>query len=92
VGLDRGQAQAALDAFVGTRNWTAGQLRFLTLVVDYLTRNGVMALTALYEPPFDGLHPQGLDGLFDPQTGDNIVAFVRRVNESATVTVEAEAV
>lgn len=92
VGLDRGQAQAALDAFVGTRNWTAGQLRFLTLVVDYLTRNGVMALTALYEPPFDGLHPQGLDGLFDPQTGDNIVAFVRRVNESATVTTEAEAV
>jgi type I restriction enzyme R subunit len=92
VGLDRGQAQAALDGFVGTRNWTAGQLRFLTLIVDYLTRNGVMAVTALYEPPFDGLHPQGLDGLFDPETGDNIVAFVRRVNDSAVTMADEEAV
>ena len=36
--------------------------RFVEMIIDRLTQGGVMEPGQLYEPPFTGLHYQGLDG------------------------------
>ena len=90
VGLDRDAVQGELNRYVGEHTWTAAQLRFLSLLVNYLTRNGVMDPRKLYGPPFSETHPRGIDGLFDQAMGDNIVAFVQRVRAVGEAVVDVE--
>lgn len=52
VGLDRGAATAAFDRFLGDGSLSANQLRFVQMIVEELTANGVMEVARLYEPPF----------------------------------------
>jgi type I restriction enzyme R subunit len=64
VGLDRTAAQAAFSTFLSDRSLTAQQIRFIEMVIDQLTARGVMEASALYEPPFSGLHTGGPEELF----------------------------
>lgn len=42
IGLDRQAAKRAFRDYLEDRTLTANQIRFIDLVVDYLTKNGVM--------------------------------------------------
>ena len=64
VGLDRAAAQEAFAAFLGDRSLTSNQMRFVELVIDQLTRRGVMDANALYEPPFSDLDAGGPEAIF----------------------------
>jgi type I restriction enzyme, R subunit len=64
VGMDRSAAQAAFSRFLSDRSLTPQQIRFVEMVIDQLTARGVMEASALYEPPFSGLHAGGPDELF----------------------------
>ncbi len=37
----------------------------------------------LYEPPFTDIHDEGLDGVFDDDAADEIVALVKAFNQKA---------
>ncbi|EAR23081.1 type I restriction-modification enzyme R subunit C-terminal domain-containing protein [Nitrococcus mobilis] len=63
-GMDRGAAQAAFSQYLNDRSLTVRQIRFIEMVIDQLTARGVMAASALYEPPFSNLHAGGPDALF----------------------------
>ena len=39
----------------------------------------------LYEPPFTDLHHQGLDGVFEDDDADLIVAIIRSFNKTVEV-------
>jgi type I restriction enzyme R subunit len=65
VGLERGAAQAAFSQFLENDSLSSQQIRFVELIVDQLTANGVMGSRALYEPPFVGLHAGGPEGMFE---------------------------
>lgn len=81
VGLDREAATAAFDRYLTDSTFSANQLRFVQLIVEYLTVNGAMEVARLYESPFTDHAPQGPDMLFtDPQVDDliGILADVRR--------------
>lgn len=80
VGLDRQAAKAAFADYLDGTRFSADQIRFVDMIVDYLTQNGSMDPTLLYEPPFTGVHVQGLDGLFDDDAADRIVELVRRLS------------
>ena len=64
VGMDRSAAQAAFSTFLEDRSLSSQQIRFVELVIDQLTSRGFMETSALYEPPFSGLHAGGPDELF----------------------------
>lgn len=64
VGMDRSAAQATFSQYLNDRSLTARQIRFIEMVIDQLTARGVMAASALYEPPFSNLHAGGPDALF----------------------------
>lgn len=82
VGLDRPAAKDAFAAFLAEGTFSADQIRFIDQIIEYLVRNGVMSLEALYEPPFTDRHYEGLDGVF-PDHADTVIAILRRVNENA---------
>lgn len=64
AGLDEEAAVAAFDEFQSGRTLSANQLDFLRLLVKVISKNGVVDVGALYDPPFSGLAPRGPEELF----------------------------
>jgi type I restriction enzyme, R subunit len=52
IGLEREAAKRAFRDYLDRKNLTANQIRFIDLIIDYLTQNGVMEADLLYEAPF----------------------------------------
>jgi type I restriction enzyme R subunit len=83
VGLDRSAATAAFDRYLQDKNLSANQLRFVNLIVEYLTANGVMDTSRLYEPPFTDDAPHGPDTFFTDDQIDGIVEILVDVRTHA---------
>lgn len=64
VGLDRPAAKEALSGFIQDNNLSAVQIEFINMIVEHLTRHGIMDASQLYEPPFTDLTPTGPDVIF----------------------------
>lgn len=73
VGLDRGAAKEAFSQFLDASRYTSQQIRFVEMIVEQLTRNGMVEPGQLYEPPFTGIHFEGLDGAFGDGDAELIV-------------------
>ena len=43
----------------------------------------------LYEPPFTDIHTEGLDGVFNDDDANNIIAIVHSFNETVNMTFES---
>ncbi|MCA2227554.1 DEAD/DEAH box helicase family protein [Nonomuraea aurantiaca] len=84
TGLDREAASRAFDQFQAGQNLTASQLHFLRLLIDYLAKNGIMEVEALYESPFTALAPRGPEDLFSEASVDAIVLVLQGVRATAT--------
>lgn len=85
VGLDRAAAKAAFGRYAAGSGFTADQVRFVDMIVDWLTQNGTMDPGLLYEPPFTDRHPDGLDGVFGDDAADDIISIVRGFNSTVGV-------
>ena len=85
VGLDRAAASEAFAAFLNdpSRTLSATQSNFVRQIIDYLTRQGVMEIGALYEPPFSDIDAQGPEGLFPDPDIDALVHIIRDINSNA---------
>ncbi|MAO60829.1 MAG: restriction endonuclease subunit R [Alcanivorax sp.] len=64
VGMDEATAKQAFARFLDDTSLTAPQIRFVEMIIEQLTSRGVMAPSALYEPPFSSLHGGGPEALF----------------------------
>jgi type I restriction enzyme, R subunit len=64
VGLDRQAAVRAFDGFLQGKALTSNQQQFISLIIDELTRNGVMDPSRLFESPFSDIAPAGYQRLF----------------------------
>ena len=65
TGLDRTAAKKAFGRFLMTDTYRADQIRFVNLVIDYLTRNGTVDPARLYDSPFTDISPSGPEDLFN---------------------------
>jgi type I restriction enzyme, R subunit len=65
LGLERGAAMDAMAEFLNDRNATSSQLEFVTMIVNYLTQDGVIERGRLYEAPFTNITSTGPDSIFD---------------------------
>lgn len=83
VGLDRNAAKEAFGQFLDDNRYSSQQIRFVEMIIERLTRHGVMEAGQLYEPPFTALHHEGLDGTFGDADADAIVATITAINRSA---------
>ncbi|MCG7377371.1 DEAD/DEAH box helicase family protein [Paenibacillus sp. ACRSA] len=85
LGLDRSAAQDAFAILLQKTNLNANQINFINMIIDYLSVNGILEPSKLLDQPFVTLHHEGVYGLFDEKTVDEIVSVMYALKESARV-------
>ncbi|WP_194777142.1 DEAD/DEAH box helicase family protein [Pararhodonellum marinum] len=85
IGLDTEAVQSAFAEFIQAQNLNAGQIKFVDLIIGYLTQNGVIDKRALFESPFKDLNDSGPFGLFDDAQVTKIISILDRINGNASV-------
>uniref|UniRef100_UPI0030EBB481 type I restriction-modification enzyme R subunit C-terminal domain-containing protein n=1 Tax=uncultured Cyclobacterium sp. TaxID=453820 RepID=UPI0030EBB481 len=80
IGLDKEAVQAAFAEFIQQHNLNAAQIKFLDLIIGYLTQNGVIDKRALFESPFKDINDSGPFGLFDDAQVTKIISILDRIN------------
>lgn len=86
VGLDNQAAKKSFSQHLKPENLSVNQVKFVEIIIDYLTQNGVMDAALLYEPPFTDVHQEGFDGVFSDLQAEQIIKIIKSFNE----TVEAK--
>lgn len=83
VGLDRAAAAEAFELYLDETTFSVDQIRFVNVIVDELTRNGVMDPGRLFEPPYTDHAPTGPDVIFPEADVDALVRTLRDIREMA---------
>jgi type I restriction enzyme R subunit len=83
LGLETKAAQDAFAEFLQAGNLRADQMTFIQNIINFLTRNGTVEPSMLFEPPFTDLNDQGLMGVFDDGASHKIISIVERINSNA---------
>ncbi|OZD86020.1 restriction endonuclease subunit R [Rhodococcus sp. 05-339-2] len=83
IGLDRQSALDAFESYLDRTRFDVNQVRFVTLIVDELTANGVMDPARLFESPFTDNAKEGAYSLFPDQDVEVIADILRGVKASA---------
>lgn len=84
VGLDRSAAMEAFEQYLDDARFSVDQIRFVNLIVEELTRNGVMDPGRLFEPPYTDYAPAGPDMIFPDADVDALVQKLREIRATAT--------
>jgi type I restriction enzyme R subunit len=84
VGLDRAAVQEYFAEFIAA-GASADQIEFVGMVIEHLTRNGVVDAGLLYDSPFSDLSPDGPESVFDERNVDRFLARLRTLNQTAEV-------
>ena len=83
VGMDTNAAKEAFGEFLTAGNLSADQIRFIDMIIDYLTKNGVIDAEMLFEEPFTTFHTEGIAGLFDEEKTTKILTILSRIDANA---------
>jgi len=83
IGLDVKAAQEAFAEFLLAGNLRADQMTFIQNIISYLTKNGTIQPSMLFEPPFTDVNDQGLMGVFDDGASQKIISIVEHINDNA---------
>ena len=83
VGLDRSAASEAFEHFLDGTTFSVDQVRFVNLIVDELTANGIMEPKRLFESPYTDHAPTGPDFFFPDADVDVIVEILHHVKQNA---------
>ena len=85
IGLDKGAVQSAFAEFIQAQNLNAEQIKFVDLIIGYLTKNGVIDKSILFESPFKDINDSGPFGLFDDAQVTRIISILDRINGNVDV-------
>jgi len=85
LGLDIEAANKAFAYFLQTASLKADQMTFINTIISYLTKNGTIDKSMLFEPPFTDVNDQGLMGVFDDADTVKIIRIIDEINANAAV-------
>jgi len=85
VGLDRAAAKRAFAKFLDDKRYSVNQIRFVEMVIDYLTEHGTVTERRVYESPFISVAPEGPDAIFVPNDVDEFFEIVKHLHNTADV-------
>ena len=83
VGLDLEAANTAFSKFINNPSLNAAQIRFVNMIIQYLTTNGVIEADNLFEPPFTEISNQGILGVFSQQQATEVISLIEHINGKA---------
>ena len=58
-------------------------MTFINTIISYLSKNGTIDKSMLYEPPFTDQNDQGIDGVFDIEKKEKVVKIIDQINCNA---------
>ena len=77
IGLDPDAIEEHFKQFLHQHpNLTAQQVRFMNLLKNYIAQYGSIVVDKLYEPPFDSISHEGIDGVFTPDDVGDLIAVL----------------
>lgn len=82
MGLSAEKVDAAFAKFINDYQLNAIQIEFLDTIKKFLTTNGEIEPSKLYDAPFKNYHSLGIDGVFTEQQADKIFEIVSSFNTS----------
>ncbi|WMI70076.1 DEAD/DEAH box helicase family protein [Mangrovimonas sp. YM274] len=82
MGLSSEKVDAAFAQFINDYQLNAIQIQFLDTIKKFLTTNGRIEPSKLYEAPFKNYHTMGIDGVFTTQQADAIFKIVEDFNQA----------
>ncbi|WP_274475386.1 DEAD/DEAH box helicase family protein [Mangrovimonas aestuarii] len=82
MGLSPEKVDAAFAQFINDYHLNAIQIQFLDTIKKFLTTNGKIEPSKLYEAPFKNYHSMGIDGVFTTQQADAIFKIVEDFNQA----------
>lgn len=86
IGLDETSVNEAFAEFLQVGNLRADQITFVRTIMSYLTKNGTIDKTMLFEPPFTDLNDQGISGVFENDADVvKVVKIIDIINRNADV-------
>ena len=86
TGLEQATLNDAFAEFLQVGNLKADQMTFIKTIISYLSKNGTIDKSMLYEPPFTDLNDQGISGVFDNDADlVKIVRIIDLINGNAGV-------
>lgn len=83
IGLDRHEAKLEFAEFLDGKRYNSNQIEFVNLIVDHLTKNGVMDPAILFEAPYTDYDPNGLGGIFHDGEAGKIVNILKLIKQNA---------
>lgn len=75
VGLDIKAANEAFSLFLQQGNLKADQMTFIKNIISFLSKNGTIDKSMLFEAPFTNINDQGILGVFDDADTHKAVAI-----------------
>lgn len=86
TGLEEAALNEAFSEFLQVGHLRADQMTFIKTIISYLSKNGTIDKTMLYEPPFTDLNDQGISGVFDDDVAlMKVVKVIDEINGNAEV-------
>src|SRR5688572_24099793 len=76
IGLDRHQAKLEFADFLNGERYNANQIEFVNMIIDNLTKNGVMDPAMLFDSPYTDFNPNGVSGIFSDGDAEKIVTIL----------------
>jgi len=83
VGLDRAAAQDAFASFLAGKTFTANQIEFVQMVIENLTKAGVVDIGRLYEAPYTKFSAKGVEGIFKEAEVVQLIGVLEDVRQRA---------
>ena len=86
TGLEKASLNEAFADFLQVGNLRADQMTFIKKIISYLSVNGTIDKTMLYESPFTDLNDQGISGVFGNDADlVKVVKIIDLINDNAVV-------
>ena len=85
MGLSADRVDEAFANFINLYQLNSIQIQFLDTIKLFLTKNGKIDPTKLYDSPFRNYHSMGIDGVFDETQADTIFEIIQTLNGSQSV-------
>jgi type I restriction enzyme R subunit len=82
MGLSPEKVDAAFAKFINDYQLNSVQIAFLDTMKKFLTRNGTIEPSKLYDTPFKNYHSMGIDGVFNQQQANQIFQIVAHFNQA----------
>lgn len=82
MGLNPARVDAAFANFINEYQLNSVQIQFLDTIKMFITTNGRIEPSKLYDSPFKNYHNMGIDGVFTTQQADVIFKIVEDFNQA----------